>query len=214
MYGLKKIDLEVRAPRSNGPTRDDRPGLRLGPERRRQTSHRKSPPMHQTVPVLERVRRPGMRSAPHPQLQPLLTRDYAKLHRCVHAQPRLGSASEGFHRHRADLAGPTVDAAGGARRWPRRVLVVGGRRLPPRLHGDLAGATGRIPAAGGHAHGRPQRPSRRPDRRAGRRHQALADQLREAPSRRQQFALLDAYLLRRARTARSPHQRSPGRGGG
>ncbi len=31
----------------------------------------------ETVPVLERVRRPGTRSAPHPHLQPLLTRDYA-----------------------------------------------------------------------------------------------------------------------------------------
>jgi hypothetical protein len=124
------------------------------------------------VLVSERVGPPRAGGVPHPQLRGLLARDYASFTEPA-APPH-------------DLVSPATTAVGivvklndsdwrppefliGARDFCIRSRIPVGDSAHPNMQHWLT-PLGAYRLLGGRAHGRPQRPSRRPDRRAGRRH--------------------------------------------
>ena len=158
-------------------------------------------PRTRTVLVSERVTGPRAGGAPHPQLRGLLARDYASF--TAAAVPTPTSSRQPPPRSRIvlkldDSAWRPPEILTGARDvWmsngPLRthplqqwLTPLGAYRLlgvpMDALSGQVVDLTDVLGAG-----------IRR-----------LADQLRETPSRRQQFSLLDAYLLRRAQDGPEP----------
>ena len=159
--------------------------------------------MRQTVPVLERVRRPGMRSAPHPQLQPLLTRDYASFTDACTPNHGLVLPARASIVIVLTLQGPP---------WTLPAALAGGHdafwslaegACPPAYMEIWLAPLGAYQLLGMPMDTLSGRLLDLTDV-LGQDTQRLLDQIREAPAWRQRCDLLDEFLIRRARSGPDP----------